>query len=879
MKVVFGIHLDGERSWHRQHAFNTLVLGPSGLLSQLELYLGLSSPRPGKIARIIDYLQALKHCDDGERFFSRSLRVDEFGVAAALLTWRDELYLHGWSGEFRHQPAAGRLRDLADVERQLRGSGFSPGNGERLVTVLRSLEHLRVPVTELRLLEPLERHPLRWQQVIRCLNGTHVPLWAEPQAPPGSQLCYLQQQLTGQGDGSDAPPADGSITVVTADTALQAAAYTASRMHQADGGGLLLVHGGRAGLLDHVLTSAGYPRQGAFELNPARPALQLLPLLVRLAWAPLDAEALLALLTLPRDINPLHPELSRQLAVVVARQPGIGGEEWRKVLERFAASHDDAALKDLDTWIPGPCSGAEQGLSVTELSRRANAVRDFFSCRAEEAEDESDRALVNACREGEEQAAAFGGAIDRLATRDVPALTRYQIDQLLAAASERGSTRALQVREAGCAADAGHPGAVCTTGDRTIWWWASSPPVEQAGVWSADERLVLEREGVRLPSQDERLGWQADDWLRPVLASRDSFTLVLPPEGEERHPLWQAISAILPGLNVLPLEECDHPAGAGMVHIDHRPLPAALPFRDLGRSVSIGRHTFSATSLEKLLQSPAAWFLEYIARFTPSRASGINDGPRLSGLLAHRLVQRLCRDLQDSRVSSVSFDTWYEQAWPRLVAEEGATLLMAGRRGEYEWARARIRQALGSLLPLLEELGDAGVVSEKVLEGHIDDCRLKGYVDLLLESGRDGPLVIDMKWAGRTERRRELADGRYLQLLVYASLARQAYGRWPGLAYYILDGAQLLSASHRFSRYASFVRPTGAEPDSVLWERVLVSFRWRKEQLERGLLAAGLASGPDAHEALCMPQDGLQIKPRNPSWNPYRYVAGWEACS
>jgi hypothetical protein len=130
MRVTFGWRLDSRQGPLNEARFNEPVVGRQGLLGLIELYLGLAGPIVTRPRRVAVYLRHLRQADDGHRFYSRSLQVDEVGVASELLDWRDLWLLHGWDGS-ASAAAPNRIVDMAAVESTARGQ-VPPGEAERL---------------------------------------------------------------------------------------------------------------------------------------------------------------------------------------------------------------------------------------------------------------------------------------------------------------------------------------------------------------------------------------------------------------------------------------------------------------------------------------------------------------------------------------------------------------------------------------------------------------------------------------------------------------------------------------------------------------------------------------------------------------------------
>ena len=148
MKICFGLQLDGQRGWHVNNSLNEITVGTNGMLGILETQLGLIADPVRQTQRVVQYLECLKQCDHANRFYHKSLEVDELGTAATLLGWRDKWYLHGWSGEI--EATDGRLADLAAVE-LISINKVSPSEGERLVMIRHVMEQRKPAISKVAL--------------------------------------------------------------------------------------------------------------------------------------------------------------------------------------------------------------------------------------------------------------------------------------------------------------------------------------------------------------------------------------------------------------------------------------------------------------------------------------------------------------------------------------------------------------------------------------------------------------------------------------------------------------------------------------------------------------------------------------------------------
>ena len=870
MQIEFGLHLDGQRGWHPCNRLGHNSLGPLGLLTTLETQLGLLRQQPSQSERIVQYRECLQLCDQEERFYHRSFATDELGSAATLLGWRDLWQLHGWRGGVG-QAASARLQDMSEVER-LAVKTVSPSLGERLALVLKAMQTRRVAIEQVVLADPLDAFPTRWREVLALLPVTDAPpLQAQGEGYLGELQASLLHAQAGEATEPLAWRDDGSVTVVQAETRFLSGRWLAHQMAASDHD-TLIVAGSDAALLDGLLTANDQPRQGFREVSAFRPALQILPLALELVWEPLNFYALLQFLS--HSVSPVPGFARFTLAGVVAERPGIGGAAWRDALERITEHYGDKAdqvVKSIRRWVENPRYSQESGAPMEFLLERVGWLAAYFRDRL----GESDPACCSAFHAGYAQAHACAEVLGRLRRQGVTTLRPRQLQQLVAQATARGSENPMWVAEVGMYPAVGEPGAVLDAFDRVIWWQMDMPALPAGYTWSRTEIVQLLEAGVYLPEPAEELECAAQAWLKPILAARKQLILVLPPKNTEVHPLWLMIEALVEGLPVRSLEALLSEAGTGTSVVVHSPLPGrrrwwSVPAGSL--PARYGRDSYS--SLELLLFNPYHWVLKYPAALRTSRILALGDDFRLCGNLAHALVERYFAQPKALKLTDKAFAVWFDPAFEGIVAEEGATLLMPGRRSDLEKFRIQMREALVQLRAQLAQAKVVEVVAEMELEGQFPGGELGGYADLVLSRTDGSRAVVDMKWAG-TKFADLMKHNRHLQLAIYAELLRQETGAWPQVGYFVLIRGQMLAIDTHFFPAASTVAKATDENTAELWLRFVETWKWRRAQLDDGQVEVALQSIEEAEES-AYPEAGLSAQVLNENYNDYLALAGWE---
>lgn len=881
-RITFGWYLDGQRSKAPVDHLGTAVVGPLGLLNILETQLGLVAVQPSAAERTIQYRDCLQALDTPTRFYHHSFALDPLGTAACLLTWRDDWALHSrgderWE-EVLSNDAPARLRDLAAVE-QLAHLSVSPNIGQRLGAILAALE-IRTPDIEVvQVLEPIDILPLRWQAVltalpiVQCYDLTGAAGGAG-EGVGVSFLGALQQRLTkvAAGHRPEALPwqDDDSVIVVQAETRALAAHWVAMHVTAPD---TLLVSGDDGVRLDAHLAALGHVRQGLKEASAFRPALQVLPLVTELLWQPLNYHALVQFLTHP--IGPL-PRFARQrLAEKVARAPGIGGAKWQQALadivEHYGPAHAPVIAAQITYWIEPPRFDTAAGAPLAAVTERVARLVEFFRRRLGET-DEAQRLAFIA---GFEQCRACLDALELLGAQGTITIRPRQLQKLVAQASGHGTHHPLWPAEVGAVQLATQPGAVVEPAARVIWWQLAMPVLPGASPWSAAEVRALSAAGVCLPDTAAQLAQTAHTWLRPVMAAREQLILMLPPAGEEVHPLWQMITAVVDAPKVSALEELLTNGGEGMFAVAPVALPAPKRWWQLPDDVRVAlRPKESFSSLEQLIFNPYQWLLRYPAALRPSQLVSVGGDFLLFGNLAHGLVEHYFQHDDALAMSDAAFEAWFIGAFETIIDQEGALLRMPGRGTDLANFRSRLLRALQTLRQHLRQAGAVKVVPEQALEGHFEGGELAGFADLVLHKVAGEPAIVDMKWSGATKYPEKLKHNRHLQLAIYAELLHQQTGKWPSVAFYLLDRARLLAPDDRSFPEAECIPSDNGENTVQLWQRFLASWRWRSAQVRAGRFEVVL-DGIEPTDDSLPPEDAMTPETLNADYNDYRALAGW----
>lgn len=832
------------------------VWGPRELLADLELRLGLPRDEAPAALREQAFAARLKALVAPGKFWAASFGVDPSGTAAALLAWRDGLVDSGWDGA----PIAGgggRLGGLAEVE-ALCAPALPAGTVDRLVRVERALAagDKPPPYDAVSLAEPGALWSARWRRVFALLEARGASFAViEPRfeaAPAGTDLGRIQALMRGE-EGPTGPLAgDGTLLLLRAPTSWELG-ETVAALLRAEGparGSTVVIRGGEQAALDAGLAAQGMASLGLASASPRRPALQVLPLAIELAFEPRDPYRVLELLTLA--VSPFQGRVGRELARALTEAPGIDGPEWRaakaKLREPVAGRSADELtrierrLARVEQWLEAPGVPRGEAAPRERLVEVAARVEEWLRARvALDSADSSEQAVLGA-------AYAQARAFRQVLADDVrPALSLVEARTLGDRVTSAGQRIALAHERAGRLDHVDEPGALLVTRDTVVFWHAVAGTERRAfpEPWREPEREALSAAGVELPDIDARLADENTAWRRAVLAARARVIFAVPDTAAGSvcapHPLWEEIVARL---------RADEAAVASLTRTAHQLRAARLPLAPApGANLPPGRvewrlpasaaraaDVHSASSLDELLRCPLRWTLKRRAKLYAGAVAQLPPDHKLAGTIGHRLVEtlhvsgKLTTDAAELRRAAAA-------ALETLLREEGTPWLLPGRAFDREQKKAALIHAVERLAAGLSESGLTVEAVEESLEAPWGERTLQGRADLLARDAAGRRVIVDLKW-GASSYRDLLRAGLALQLAVYARAA--AAGRPVPAGYFSLKATSFLTTEPGL--FADVEPLDGPSPGETL-DRAERTLGLVEEALRQGRVpAAGVAS-------------------------------------
>lgn len=813
-------------------------VGAEGFTQVLEVALGLA---PATISEGERAALLVPTMLGSSGFWSESAQVDPFGSARRLLDWRDRLAMAGWDG----QASEPRLQALSRVT-----AHAAPGTPDRLRAIITRLERRGAGIARLTLLAPPDEFEPLWQQVIAALVRRGTSLAHESLAPMAASGDLAHARAA-----DFAPTGDGSLVLLRPPGPLQAAEEVAAWLASLgdDVLGRTVVIGAQPAL-DDALHRHGLPTLGISYAHPDSAMLQLLPLVLDMAWQPQDPQRAFELLSLKPSLVP--PEVAWPLRGALREWPAVGSDAWNEALADGLSAIPDSDRQARTTdrmkllWSAPVARG---GMYPAEVATaRVEMLRSWLAGHMQSSDPPTDaRAALAQC--GVFRALLSGSQLE--------ALTHAQLHRMVDEATRSVSAAAPHVSQAGLS-HVGAAGGVAGPAGVVVWWGFDVRAVPRLSrlPFTRDERRDLVSRKVELPEASRVAAAEAARWQRPLSQATRALVLVCPTRDESgdelhTHPLWDEILArvvddVVPQrVAVARLQRATFAASLARVRRERLfpPAPQRSWTVPAGR---IQRREFeSPSSIETLLGCSLKWTLDYPGQLRASdspRVEGV-DNSRLLGRLLHRLLERLfANDAPAPDVAAARAGALFDQDGMRLAA----ALWLPG----HETMRAQTRRALmrtaSVLAGFMSASGTHVLASEQLKQGQAFGTSFAGMPDLLL-----GPptRIVDLKWGGAQYRRDSLANGTAIQLASYAYLSRER-GVFPPVAYLIMSAQRLFATDANSFPLAELVPGPASE---ATWLVIEASHAAEWVRVEAGqLFATGVVTSDAAPPRASQVVDG-----------------------
>ena len=779
MKIVYSPFYIGKYYMDmtaRKVALDVQVLETQGLLSQLALHAGIHQQIPSYSERLTSYHKALLVYDSSfkDNIFHRSIVIDSMSVAKTLLRWRDNLALCGWSKNIVLNDSA-RLNTLAAIDGYFKDEGLA-SLFTKLSDAIRRME------------SGTQSIPMMYKTLIIEIP-CHLELFPDYIKPLMSSLQNLGVTIEEKVDDTKSHPK--TITEIHFSQLWKAEAWLAQQQPNA----YEVWINTNNKRLDNWLHMSGHPVCGSDMVATNPQITQMFLLAIQLFQRPLNVNTLLQYLFLPEC--PLDRPLCRELTKKIVREGGFCNKEVQEcinsyILKEFKADGDETPQvntkevreKNYLMYLPFDLRNDDSSLPLAEESDVVNvkALTKFLSSISSYASNRAlkisvaqpDDARISQLRSVAEMTDALLGQIDTLVEGELSFTTLSQWAQAL---YEDGDFT-LYNAQTGSRHLINHPSNMIDKAANTIWcdFFGDVSTVLSTEFLSNDEVEQLKGQGVLLWDKQHESDFMHLMLSQPIFKTTDELTIITcDQQGATKlpqHPLYLQLPFITKNEKGDELYKCI--ATKEIVAIDnHREEDSTEISFDAEKHPVSWRSVESYSALEKLLQNPFDYFMNYTLQFTDVSETEINIFLTY-GNVAHEVVETLFTADRDGTPLYDYVDSHYEDELKKAFLKKGALLLLPEHHLDRERLKYLLRGSVRKLTTIIQDNGLTVIQCEQKEEqdmGFEGDIILQGYIDMLLRDTDGNEVVFDLKYVSKKDKYKTvLENNRALQLAIYKDM-------------------------------------------------------------------------------------------------------------
>ena len=849
MKTHYSPYFKGEHyidfSLRNNTILGEIFVGDSGLLGEFELRSGLTCECLSVVERQANYYNAVREAAEiqPDCFIRDSFKIDEYGVAAELLRWRDELILAGWTSTIKG--VSEKLDFIADVENiAIKECLNIKGESDRWKSLRESGTVFFSKDDELLIHFPEEHLPpylIKYFQKLASLGLRLTYLVTDKSiAASGTNLEKIQKALLMQNKGTvdQLDPIDKkSFRILRFDGQNSAMEWVVTKNNS---NGTVFINSDNRSF-DNVQMLFANPLSGSSLTNANPEIVQLFKLGCSLFIKPLNIYNLLSYLQISK--NPLPYALRRELIDVIISEGGIVNNKWEEVINEYIKGGEkNEAERKQRIKIFLPLEGdSENEIKIHDLQEYVKSLRTWASqtmiIMSGKTDDKDIELVLNQLSSLINFSNAFliilnGQTTEKISSGKLKSwiLSIYKPTDYSGSNPQQKSRFVIE-----------SPAAFADTAEKVIWMdcFNGTPEASVLKFLGREEKEALQKYGLQLWNEEEQIKAQLFEQKLSILNCSSEFTLIVSEKdkGEKlnTHPVMIQLAAQFKNLNCIeslnPL-----PEGASF-EIPHHELPEIPVSVDMEqKGLFKPRKTESYSSISLLIQSPLDYVLNYQAGLTGHSVIEMSDEKRTMGNVAHLFVETLAKDSGNELTKMKhALEQDFQNRFEKAVLQRGAILLLDENRILLTRFAYQLKQSAANLLGIIENndlsLTGCEVVKECIIRNKYP---MEARIDILLKNKAGDYIIFDMKWtSSKSYYDRLILENRALQLEIYSEILRLSEpGSNIDAASYFDLSRGILITSHHFQ--GMNIREVTPKSNMNIAEQAFNSFSYRWDQLQDG---------------------------------------------
>lgn len=842
MKLIFNPYYDSKVHVKTQGCeLGKKVVGPQGLLAELELRAGLTGRYLDDFQRAIFYARAMKKAisDTPTLFFAKSFEKDKLGTATIVLGWRDTLVKTGWNKSIT---GSNRLNDLAAVEAYFEEKGEADRwrillEFAKATPLLNKTDCIEVTCKK-ELLEPLYRQLL------------------DNMVSQGCKVCYTPLSIKDD--------LSGKASFFLFNNNLVMAEWLAQQSLSEND----VVVCDDTSILNLDLALADKP-QVETESNAIGAIMQIFTLGLGLLNKPINIETLMAYLQLPstplsslyvkrqaEDNSVYYKSLRRVLLEQLLNDNGIG-EAWDTLINEAVYDYDGNDLTKsnkranvllfINQWNQVKGTGDNCVIDKAEIVKYLEAMRKWAKSNLyDESKSVQFNAVADSC---ETMLMLLEDEPESIKVHDLM-LWAAQINRPVELATLTARKGSINVTRAVTDIHT-MPNSLywsCTTAEYSFQYELDFLSPGEIDILKRSGLEVADREMLLKAKREVMLGVLSNVRERIVMLECEIIGGEVPVEDpiatELRHKGNLKLQPQLPGqfdLEQMPVDT--EPTKRGEYQVD----PSVFSLIDTPKeNGGLKRDSESYSSLDELIQRPFDYVMDYILHLNEYGKAAMADMDTVKGKVAHKYVEELTKKGQRNvTVMRKMHNSQYDDMVNSLAETTGAILLLEENELEFKRFKSLLQKSVDVLLNIIEQNALTIVGTEEKYEVIIPVIgKMTAYVDFVLTDRDDNYVIIDFKWSESTTYKKKLEQNDALQLSVYRAVVEQ-HLRDSGsdrkvsfMGYFVLPRHTLYTVYDNLKHHDG-IEVVEAENYNDLMELAANSYIYRMNQLKSGLIEEG----------------------------------------
>lgn len=745
--------------------YDQTVLNDIGLLEAFELRLGLPSAKECKQIRIIAYRNVLDAFKD-DSFYEQSFAVDSFGVAANLLSWRDTLLLQGWNPE--KKIGQKRIDTLSLVECSFRKDSDYLGVPDRWINVLAEME---------------AGH--------KAFSGDDtIEVWYSKDLLPA--LIWKAISLSGAEVMEMRPSSQNGVDFTGKDVEVRrytelTDAFEAFALESQPEGTVFINRDNYR--FNSILRRYGLALEGSSidNSNPSIP--QIFKLGLQLLNRPINPHTLLSYLNL--SISPLPAHAASALAKALLKDNGVG-EEWRKTLDELSKEKRDK----VDKYLIDLLKDRSDSAIPTENAKKW--CKEILKWSEGRIHDEDNPISIIDSTQFASLSTSCRGMI-RLLESAGETFNPIDFNNIIKSLYDSVSIP-IDSGELGSFCTVSSPAGIISNPDKLIWLDCNGAldVIWPYAFLTIKEVEALKENGVEIPSRDLYFRYTFS-CMTGLLSSVNNIVLVRS-EYDCGEPLREHPAVTLALQAGIKETRCLPPQWNGKQVV----IPSREAF-EFGKDM-LGKFARkeSASSIEKLIENPVDYYLEYVLRLKDVKDVELADVIPTRGVVAHLTFENLMRDGNKDVAAMrklVNSPEFYERV-REAATLKGAILLLNENEIDFEGFVVTLKDSFNTLLDILEDsslqpYGTEVSLQDKDGKGVVLGSiigEVTGFVDLIAQTLSGEFVVIDLKYprASGSFYINKLQQDKSVQLELYSKAISIKLGKpVVATAYYLIPLMEL----------------------------------------------------------------------------------------